>query len=114
MRLDRNVNAEDQHNGKYAILKLRRVRDLQETLTEEGKMRLAAAFDFLEAAGILDWGETPETEFFVMRIKDVDARPALFVYASGAAVRGDKEYANDIFALAHRAGKKSPHCKIPD
>jgi hypothetical protein len=111
MKLDRNINANGR--GKYALLKLRRVRELQDTLTEEGKQRLAQAFDLLEAAGILDWGNTIDSEFMVIRLKDAAAEQGLREYANKAA-EFDPEYAGEIAEMARRAGPNHPNCKQPD
>lgn len=102
MKLDRNVNATGM--GKYALLKLRNV---------EMTADVVAAFDLLQAKGILDWGDKPETEFFVIRLKDMYAAPALHNYAV-AAYPNDPEYALEIEHMAERAGSNHPNCKRPD
>ena len=113
MKLDRNIN----HNGrgKYALLKLRMI----ESFTEQGAFGelakpIADAFTTLEQAGILDWGNTPETEFFVVRLKDEYAAAALAAYAERAINDGHSEYGDEIVELAMRAGPNSPFCKKPD
>jgi hypothetical protein len=111
MKLDRNVEGA---GNKYALLKLRRLRELQGTLTEEGQQRLAQAFDLLEAAGILDWANTPETECFVIRLKDKYAAGALHTYASYAVSDGEVEYGQEVMDLAKRSGEWHPNCKRPD
>jgi hypothetical protein len=111
MKLDRNVEGA---GNKYALLKLRRLRELKGTLTEEGQQRLAQAFDLLEAAGILDWANTPETECFVIRLKDENAANALFAYGMSATVHGDPEYGKEVEDLSRRSGEHHPNCKAPD
>jgi hypothetical protein len=113
MRLDRNVEG---LGNKYALIKMRRLRELQGTLTEEGQQRLSQAFDLLEAAGILDWANTPETECFVIRLKDIGAKAALRSYADVFHGKGGgaEEYADDIEDLARRSGPGHPNCKVPD
>lgn len=84
MKLDRNIN----HNqrGKYALLKLRKLDDF----TDQGAFGelappIAAAIKTLEDAGILDWGlHGTEGEFFVIRLRDAYATPALQAYAGAA------------------------------
>lgn len=117
MKLDRNTSSFGR--GKYGLIKNRRLQQIVGPISppptdpvDVGEVR--RAINVLTAAGVIDWGDTPETEFFAIRLKDINARPALFAYASGAAMHGDKEYAEDVFALAHRAGKKHPNCKMPD
>lgn len=55
----------------------------------------------------------PVDDFFVMKLKDIHAEPALRAYA--ASVRAhDPEFADQVEALADRAGRNHPHCKQPD
>jgi hypothetical protein len=103
MKLDRNINPDGR--GKYALLKLRR----QATpFTPE----LQECAEKLRAAGLLDFGETPDTDFFVIRLKDKYAAPALIGYAAAASV-DDKEYADEILDLAAKA-TRHPNKKRPD
>jgi len=53
-------------------------------------------------------------EFFVLKLKDVNSRYPLMLYAALACLSGDRGLAKDVFALSKRAGKKSPWCKKPD
>jgi hypothetical protein len=113
MKLDRNINSNGR--GKYALLKLRKLDDYnaQETFGVVAKP-IADALKTLEDAGILDWGIAgTEAEFMVIRLKDKYARPALTAYAQ-AASGDDREYADEIFALADRSGARNPWCKKPD
>jgi hypothetical protein len=105
MKLDRNVNASGR--GKYALVKLRNVGQLDD-YHFPGRL-----FKALERINMLDWGDKPETEFFVIRLKDKYAQAALHAYAI-AAREEDPEYADEIEALAARAGSSSPFCKRPD
>lgn len=100
MKLDRNIKS----RGKYALVKLREVQDEE---TEEALL-------LLHEKGVLDWGYalTPQ-EFFVIRLKDVYAFPALVTYASAAAY-ADPEWAHEIMDLASRSGPMSQWCKRPD
>lgn len=108
MKLDRNISG-NAGRGKYAILKLRVFDDLSDVAAK----RAESAFDELLNLGILDFGMTPETEFFVIYLKDEYAQAALDAYAE-AAVDDDVEYAEEVGALALRAGPNHPNCKKPD
>ena len=104
MRLDRNIK--DETCGKYALLKLRQIpRPVPDDIV--------AALATLTRAGILDWGNKLDTEFFLIRLKDCYAEHALTAYAL-AARKDDSEYARDVANLAQRAGRRNPHCKRPD
>lgn len=105
MRLDRNFKPN--RVGKYALLKLRNMSDKTPNLDVDAALRT------LDEHGILDWGNTDETEFFVIRLKDKYAAAALAGYASKAR-EDDPEYAYDIAELADRAGENHPNCKKPD
>lgn len=116
MKLDRNLN-HDGH-GKYALLKLRELDHLDDagsmlTFYNGIPRGIRNALKTLENAGILDWGDTEDSEFFVIRLKDVNTQAALIAYA-GAAKRDDAEWAREILALAARSGPNHPHCKRPD
>ena len=73
MKLDRNINGNGR--GKYALLKLRKLDDwLQSGATAEVPAPIREAIALLEREGMLDWGDKPETEFFLIRLKDKYAR----------------------------------------
>lgn len=103
MKLDRNVNPNGR--GKYALLKLRRQ---QNPFSVECQI----AATNLKNAGLLDFGDTEDTEFFVIRLKDKYAAPALTAYAL-AAHADDPEYASEITKLAMLA-EQHPNKKKPD
>lgn len=113
MKLDRNINANGR--GKYALLKLRKLDEFSYSNDpfQEVDSEIAEAIQTLEKAGILDWGNTPETEFFVVRLKDKYAGDTLARYAACASA-DDLEYANEVAAMANRAGRNHPFCKSPD
>jgi hypothetical protein len=113
MKLDRNINPDG--HGKYALLLLRNLENFREPGTFGGGLppSIAAAIKTLEQAGVIDWGNTPEREFFVIRLKDKYAAPALSVYAH-EAFNDDPEYSAEIAVMALRAGRNSPFCKRPD
>jgi hypothetical protein len=108
MKLDRN----DPNNvgaGKYALVNLRRFRDLDAATRSEARDLL----ERLDALGVIDKGAKGESdEFFVIKLKDKYAEPALMAYAN-AAVDEDKEWAVQVLALADRAGRH-PDKKTPD
>ena len=107
MRLDRNFNSV----GKYAIIDMRRVRELRMAIPDEG---ITEALTILKSYGVLQYGEPgTEHEFFVLKLKDKYADEALEAYAA-MAIEDDPEYAADVRALADRAGSNSPFCKKPD
>ena len=112
MKLDRNVP--DGHGNKYGLIKNRRIEELRNN--DGGAFdRSMNALLVLVDTGVLDWGCTPETEFFVMRLKDRCARSALQAYADAARnLLGDLEYSGEVEALAQRAGVNHPNCKDPD
>ncbi|WP_050400465.1 hypothetical protein [Bradyrhizobium embrapense] len=125
MKLDRNLSGDGR--GKYGLILNRELAQRaaeavvgakpgnQVTESQLEAMKIVNAVSFLEAMGIIDWGTTPETEFFVMRLKDEHAGAALAAYATDAKAHGDPEYANQIYyGLATRAGRLHPHSKKPD
>ncbi|HEV8293036.1 MAG TPA: hypothetical protein VGP94_13970 [Tepidisphaeraceae bacterium] len=115
MKLDRNINADGR--GKYGLIRNRR---LAEILTWDGgegeildQRAVANAVALLERAGVIDWGDNPWTEFFVMRLRDKYAAHGLFGYAKAADV-DDPEYAEEVHQLGLRSGVAHPVCKRPD
>lgn len=114
MKLDRNTNKYGR--GKYALIKLR----------TPGVFRRATNPNFTEVEdAAIDFGTTPDTDFFVMRFKDKFAGPALRGYASAiTAFIGSldmdnparvelTEYHHEIIALAEKA-TAHPSQRIPD
>lgn len=114
MKLDRN----EKGRGKYGLIKRRRIEQL-EALHEGGGGYVAAeelhnAIALLERAGVIDWGDTVDSEFFVIRLRDRFARAALHAYAVIAQIHGQITYGNEVADLSRRAGLKHPNCKTPD
>ena len=103
MKLDRNIT--EPRRGKYALIKLR-MAELRFTETASGQEYVGVQSE------AVDFGDTPETEFFVIRLRDKYAAAALAAYA-GAAMRDDMEYAVEVLKLASAAAK-SPCQKQPD
>jgi hypothetical protein len=120
MKLDRNINGDGR--GKYGLIKTRRLQEIigpisnscnAKNMDEVNAMKVREAIKLLEEEGILDWGTTAKTEFFVVRLKDQFAGAALTGYAL-AARKVDSEYAREVANLAQRAGSRNPYCRMPD
>lgn len=111
MRLDRNIPA-SKGRGKYALIKNR----VLDGFAVNGELppAIEGAIKVLESAGILDWGLTPETEFFAIRLKDRFACATLHEYAHSARMGGMHDYARDVEELSARSGVHHPNCKTPD
>lgn len=56
----------------------------------------------------------PVDDFFVIKLKDACAVPALEAYAAAREALGDHRVAFDVRDLVARAGVNHPHCKKPD
>lgn len=107
MKLDRNT--EPGGVGKYALINMRRYRALEPAAAAEAHDLLGR----LDAMGIIDKGARgADDEFFVIKLKDKYAAPALTAYAN-AAVDDDKEWATQVLALAARA-EHHPAQQKPD
>lgn len=107
MKLDRNEHAAGA--GKYALINMRRYRDLSPAEAQEAYEALGK----LDALGIIDKGARGASdEFFVIKLKDRFAAPALTAYANAAA-DVDTEWARQVLALAARA-EHHPDKKTPD
>lgn len=107
------MDQESRGRNKYSLIKNRR---LDEIAKENGGLlpeAVSDAIETLKSFGALDVGDSPQTEFFVMRLKDRFAAPALHMYAQHAAAV-DVEYADGVAKLSKRAGMSHPHCKNPD
>ena len=105
MRLDRNippVPPNTKPSGKYALIKLRVAKPTIYTDLQQALIPLKA----------LDMGDTDDTHFFVIRLKDKYAAPALLAYAEAAA-KDDPEYAAEIMELA-RLAETHLNKHIPD
>lgn len=113
MRLVRNTTTDG--SGKYMLVKQRRVREILSW--QEGdvdRARTITALRDLKNIGVIDDpSEGEEGEFFVIRLRDKYAREALNAYAF-AANFDDPEYADEVMALAARAGPNSQFMKRPD
>lgn len=119
MKLDRNINAN--RRGKYALLKLRRLSEIEAWDGSDGeaadRQAVIDAIALLERAGILDWGyAVTEGEFMVMRLKDKYAYRGMMGYHKAIMLEDDAdlEYAQEILDMAKRSGPNSQWCKKPD
>lgn len=99
--------------NKYSLIKNRRVAQLAAENGGEVPPAIAHALALLLEQGVLDLGDNPHTEFFVMRLRDRNAGPALLTYANHAAA-DDIEYAGEVNKLSKRAGMAHPNCHRPD
>jgi hypothetical protein len=104
MQLDRNVNPTGL--GKYALVLVRKM--LQDT---EHTAEIGEALSVLEKYGIIDWGQRGN-DFFVIRLKDRNAAPALDAYAR-SILRHDPQFALQVRSLATTA-MRHPDSKQPD
>lgn len=115
MELDRNINPDGL--GKYALINLRK---LNETCAEQSAFlrwtrEVEDALAVLEKAGVLEWGQKgSETEFFLIKLRDIYAPDALLAYAKAAIAGGDSQFGAQVWDLAARSGIASPHAKRPD
>lgn len=105
MKLDRNINPSGK--GKYALINLRKIPGDPRTPQD-----LAAAI--LANPECVEFGQVgTESEFWLLKLKDAYAIPALTGYAQ-AAQADDDEYAGQVAEMIGRAGSNSPFCKKPD
>jgi hypothetical protein len=105
MQLDRNIT--NPKRGKYALIKLREATVKRVPIEFVDNPPLV----MVEESAV-DFGDTADSDFFVIRLKDKYAAPALRAYAQ-AAIDDDPEYAAEIFELAVSA-ENHPSKKMPD
>lgn len=96
-RLDRFTT--NPPRGKYALVKLRKVEEIANSENGHGK-EVRAALQLLRDLEILDFGDTDQSEFFVIRLRDKSAYKALCAYSDHAKNVGDSELGHDVFRLA--------------
>ena len=106
MKLDRNINTDGR--GKYAVVNLRKLA----TFEAQKNYSHTSSVEALHMAGIVDYGDDPTSDFFLIRLKDAYAAPALAAYAM-AAYPDDQEYAMEVLNLAKRAAEH-PSKRKPD
>lgn len=108
MKLDRNIVG-NQWRGKYALILLRQVELPFTTDCDlDATMRVASVPE-----KAIDYGDTPENEFFVIRLRDKFAADALSAYACAALTAGETEFAEEVQKLADKA-RNHPSKKQPD
>lgn len=103
MKLDRNITTP--RRGKYALIKLREVKTVSGQNGDNSHITIRPHH-------AVDFGDTASTDFFVIRLKDKYAAPALAAYAM-AAYEDDPEYAMEVLNLSKQAAE-NPHRKRPD
>lgn len=113
MKMDRNINEDG--IGKYALINLRKLDLCGHAGTfQRWTPEVEQALKVLEEVGALEWGRIGEQdEFFVIKLKDINAPGALTGYAF-AAEATDPEWAAEVRSMLERAGNMSPYCKRPD
>lgn len=103
MKFDRDINPDG--IGKYALINCREMADVIHELRNDGE----ATIDKFQ----IDWGSVgSDSEFFVLRLKDLGAPPALEAYARYYE-RYDPEWAAECRKLAERA-RNHPNRKLAD
>ncbi len=113
MKLDRNIN--DTGRGKYGLINNRKLREIVTGDSTSDATRVDHAITVLMEAGVIEWGEPgTEGEFFVIKLRDINADVTLLTYARSAAHHGDAELGRDVEGLVLRSGPQSPFCKKPD
>lgn len=106
MKLDRNLNWNGR--GKYALIKLRNCALDAGILSQAKSENLMVTV----APQDIDLGDTEDSDFFVIRLKDKYAYEALKAYAYAAAA-DESEYANEVLELAEKAFRH-PSKRKPD
>ena len=115
MKLDRNAEGPIRRR-KYALVLMREVEKAGalegEPSTTSHAGQIKQALETLQKCGVLDYGSSESTDYFVIRLKDKYAAPALTAYAEAAAA-DDSEYASEVSHLADLAAK-NPQKQRPD
>lgn len=114
MRLVRNTTTDG--TCKYALIRLDKLRLMASSGDDVTRLRAEMAELNLKQAqrwGILEYaGKGDREEAFVIKLKDINAAPALHAY-SEAAFDSDPELAKDVAELALRADSREDR-HIPD
>jgi hypothetical protein len=105
MKLDRNTT--NPKRGKYALIKLRDVTEIKSEPSGSG------SHVTVWPHSAVDFGDTEDSDFFVIRLKDKYAARALREYAAAAMSDGETEYADEILKLADDAAFH-PNRRRPD
>jgi hypothetical protein len=115
MDLDRNTNPDGL--GKYALINLRKLNEQCESpeTFHRWTPAIEQALETLEKEGVLEWGKPGAVdEFFVIKLRDLNAPDALLAYAQAAKTNGDPEFSGRVWDLACRSGRMSPFAQLPD
>jgi hypothetical protein len=100
VKLDRNINGTGR--GKYGLLLARKLTAIESAAPGVGPDPIAVrdAIAVLEHAGVIEWGN-PNTasEFFVIKLRDINSRAAIDAYADSADSYGKR--GADPHPLAH-------------
>ena len=107
MKLDRNITTP--RRGKYALIKLRGLNLPFPDCYYSGPQPQS---DSIVPKAAIDYGDTDDSDFFVIRLKDKYAGAALAAYAN-AAMQDDPEYGREMMALAQKA-IEHPSKRRPD
>ena len=105
MQLDRNRNTDG--TGKYALVLLRRTGPLVLTNLQGHNERY-----YVLNERSIDKGITPDTEFFVLRLKDKHAAAALYAYAESIEAE-DPQFSLEVRDLAVKS-EEHPNRQAPD
>jgi hypothetical protein len=95
MRLDRNITTP--RRGKYALIKLRE-HDISEAVRQPGIEGV------MVSASAIDLGDTAESDFFVIRLRDKYAANALHAYSASCRA-DDPEFSREVLELANKAAR---------
>lgn len=106
MKLDRNIT--NPMRQKYALIKLRETNLRPQDKDIAGMEKLMLTIE----PKAIDFGDTDDTAFFVIRLKDKYASPALLAYGTAAMI-DDPEYAEEVLELARQAARH-PWKRKPD
>lgn len=107
MKLDRNIT--EPRVGKYALIKMRDWPLTSDIIETYKRRELSLSIP----PYVIDLGDTADSDFFVIRLKDKYAHAALSAYADAARKDGNLEFAEDVMELALIA-LLHPSKKLPD
>jgi hypothetical protein len=103
MKLDRNLKP---FEGKYALIKLRELQMLRKNIRD------CALTSVMVPTAAIDFGDTKDSDFFVIRLKDKYAYDALMAYSAAAAADGQMEWSEEVLELA-RLAATHPNKQMP-
>jgi hypothetical protein len=102
--------------GKYALIRLDKLPPpLIAAIAISPDRRAMLLHAILQDPDVVEFGPPfSEGEFFTIKLKDRCSLPALAAYADHARGIGLHDLADEVEALAGRAGNLNPNCKNPD